>query len=360
MRQRAKIQIVHLFNEFCDAGAKAPSDAVVIAERLGFKRFFVRRKVLSTSPGCLRIIEKVVWFFKMYLYCWRMPQRAIVFIQSNSELFSGRLGFRLVDMWRKRRQANIIILVHDIDFLRGACVNEEGKMLSNSMKEISRLSDVLIIHNAAMRVCLERAGISADKLVEIGLFDYLASEFESKAERRFNEIVIAGNLSLQKAAYLSSLGEVQRVHWNLFGPNFGSGKIASDNITYCGCFPPDELPRHLKGAFGLVWDGTSIDSCTGSYGEYLRFNNPHKTSMYLACGIPIIIWSHAALADFVVKEGVGVKVDSLRDISGVLDKITPDQYWQLVGNARRIGSRLRKGYYLSQAIDRAEKVISST
>ena len=56
--------------------------------------------------------------------------------------------------------------------------------------------------------------------------------------------------------------------------------------------------------FGLVWDGTSLDGCNGRYGEYLKFNNPHKTSLYLSCGIPVIIWKEAALADFVEEHKV--------------------------------------------------------
>ena len=36
--------------------------------------------------------------------------------------------------------------------------------------------------------------------------------------------------------------------------------------------------------------------------DYLRINNPHKTSLYLACGIPIITWNKAAIAQYVRKK----------------------------------------------------------
>ena len=50
----------------------------------------------------------------------------------------------------------------------------------------------------------------------------------------------------------------------------------------------------MEGSFGLVWDGISVETCAGVYGEYLKVNNPHKTSLYLASGIPVIIWKEAA------------------------------------------------------------------
>ena len=49
-------------------------------------------------------------------------------------------------------------------------------------------------------------------------------------------------------------------------------------ITFTGIF--DELKYKatykMEGSFGLVWDGTSKDTCIGGFGEYLKFNNPHK------------------------------------------------------------------------------------
>ncbi|NRO11242.1 Beta-1,6-galactofuranosyltransferase WbbI [Lactobacillus helveticus] len=48
-------------------------------------------------------------------------------------------------------------------------------------------------------------------------------------------------------------------------------------------------------------------------GNYLRYNDPHKLSLYLASGIPVIIWKKAAEAKFVEENKVGITVDSLED-----------------------------------------------
>ena len=80
------------------------------------------------------------------------------------------------------------------------------------------------------------------------------------------------------------------MEYHIYGPNYTPEKKCS-RIVYQGEFSADELPAHLKGQFGLIWDGSSVNTCEGNFGEYLRYNNPHKISLYLACGLPVIIWA---------------------------------------------------------------------
>lgn len=125
------------------------------------------------------------------------------------------------------------------------------------------------------------------------------------------------------------------------------------NIHYYGTYLPDELPKHLVGKFGLVWDGDNAESCTGSYGEYLKLNNPHKASLYLAAGIPVVIWDKAALSDFVNEEKCGICIDSLKTSNNILSKISDEKYSEMKENALRVGKLMRKGYFLETAIKAA-------
>ena len=79
------------------------------------------------------------------------------------------------------------------------------------------------------------------------------------------------------------------------------GKLRGKNVKYCGQYKPEELPEKLEGGFGLVWDGDDLGACTGVFGEYMKYNNPHKTSLYLASGLPVIIWEKAAMAKYIEK-----------------------------------------------------------
>lgn len=106
----------------------------------------------------------------------------------------------------------------------------------------------------------------------------------------------------------------------------------------------------MNGDFGLVWDGPESKTCTGVYGDYLKFNNPHKTSLYLASGLPIIIWKEAAMAQFVLKNECGIVIDSLDDIEFKLSKISSASYRKMKMNAEEIGKKLRSGHFTRSAL----------
>ena len=108
----------------------------------------------------------------------------------------------------------------------------------------------------------------------------------------------------------------------------------------------------MEGSFGLVWDGGSTDTCSGTYGEYLRINNPHKVSLYLASGMPVIIWEEAALAGLIRENGCGITVGSLAEIPERIRALTPEEYEAIRDNTGKIAKRLRGGKYTQRALRR--------
>lgn len=85
----------------------------------------------------------------------------------------------------------------------------------------------------------------------------------------------------------------------------------------------------------MVWDGTSVSTCTGDFGEYLQYNNPHKTSLYIRCQLPVIIWKQAALADFVRENGIGICVDSLEELEKILNTLSEEEYAEMKKGRQR-------------------------
>ena len=53
----------------------------------------------------------------------------------------------------------------------------------------------------------------------------------------------------------------------------------------------------------------------------------------MSAGIPVITWEKAAIADFVKEHQVGIVVDSLMELSSVLNEITEEQYAKMKINA---------------------------
>ncbi|WP_172992928.1 hypothetical protein [Lactobacillus helveticus] len=94
-----------------------------------------------------------------------------------------------------------------------------------------------------------------------------------------------------------------------------------------------------------MWDGKDYKKCVGKIGNYLRYNNPHKISMYLVANMPVIIWSKAAEANFVKENNIGILVDSLDELPNILNNLTEKKYEVMLENVKKIKSLLQKGNY---------------
>ena len=80
------------------------------------------------------------------------------------------------------------------------------------------------------------------------------------------------------------------------------------------------------------------------------YNNPHKLSLYLVSGLPVVIWSKAAEAKFVKENKVGIVVDSIGQFNEMFDTINEEEYYEMVENANKISDKLRHGKYLENII----------
>ena len=254
----------------------------------------------------------------------------------------------------QKKGVKVHFIIHDLEVLRYA--NLDTVPLKHKIRVqiqesgLLGVADGIIAHNPIMKSVLVDKGVEEDKIVSLGIFDYLIPNFQEKTGLTKNQpIIVAGNLAQEKAGYLYSLPEEPA--YNLYGVGFDESRALA-NETYFGSFLPDELPAALEGGFGLVWDGDSAETCSGVFGEYLRYNNSHKASLYLAAGFPVVVWEESALAHFVIDKQCGLVVSSLSDLKENLDTLSEEQYKEMLENAKQIGSKLRQGQYLRTALSK--------
>ncbi len=339
-------------NDKMTARSKARFDADDIARKEGFEPvvFDIPDRTNFSMP------RKIIWQFKI-IGTWKratakLGSGDVLFIQCpfrDHSVFLGSVFKKL-----KKRGVRIVLLLHDLEKLRH--LKNRNTSFFNRVKcvfedKIIRHADKMIVHNEKMKEVLASSGIPEEKMICLGIFDYLTGgeDVQEKDSVKDLPVVIAGNLMREKSGYAYDLPS--DVPFALYGPFYnGEGK---DNIDYRGSYPPEELMSALDGSFGLVWDGPSADTCEGVWGEYLKINNPHKTSLYLASGLPVIIWKEAALASFIESNGAGICVGSLKDIGGIKAKITDEEYQRMKENTKTVGTRLRSGQYLSEALKKA-------
>lgn len=243
----------------------------------------------------------------------------------------------------KENGGHIILLVHDTRSLYKH--TWQSKFFSAEEFDLYRISRHIIVHNDHMKQVFEDAGIEKNKLITLRAFDYITDKYNmalnEKNKGKDLPIIIAGNLSPWKAAYIRQLST--ECKFNLYGIGYEEPRQA--NIQYFGALYTDDLPNRMIGSYGSVWDGESVETCAGVTGEYLRINNPHKTSLYLACGFPVIIWREAVMANFILENQCGFVVDSLREIATKIAHMTKSDYDKLKENAEIVGEKIRNGCF---------------
>lgn len=228
-------------------------------------------------------------------------------------------------------------------------------MLKSALKKeinIFNCADRIIFHNETMISFLINHGLKNKKCLSIDLFDYIIDDdiFEKRNLER--KVIFAGNIA--KAPFLSRMCFMKNRDFilELYGPNYDKNNITAEFINYNGILDPIDIVHKLNGSFGLIWDGDSIDKCDGKFGEYLKYNNPFKLSMYIAAGLPIICWSKSATAIFVEKNNIGFCINSLEEISRIFENINENDYERIKLNVEKIGIKVRKGFFLRQALKR--------
>lgn len=272
------------------------------------------------------------------------------------------LSFDIAKRLRKaadHKHIKMIALMHDLNSVRNVSALTH-LYYQLFVQEISYLNcfDAVITHNDVMKKYLTDHGMVGNKIVTLNLFDYLGTP-SNEHNGDFRILNIAGNLSCAKTKYIYEMEKMPFRNYicHLYGNGY-EGRNGR-RFVYEGAYPPEVLLQHLNHGFGLVWDGDSIDNCTGSFGQYLRINNPHKLSLYMACGIPVFIWDKAAEADFVRKNAVGYTIHSLNEIEGMMKNLTSAGYLNLLKNVSVIQNKVLHGFYTGEAVRHAYSIIQN-
>ncbi len=344
-----------------NAGGKAREDVSAILDKMGIHNLDINLWEMNRKKA--NIFRRVTWHLETV---WRLKDTLkdvkkgdILYLQFPIFEHSILQGFFFHFF---KRNIKTVLIIHDLTMLR------ESRNTENILRKIRlwieemmvlKYSSRIIVHNNKMASYLKNMKIDESKLTVLQIFDYLMPAFNINDKRnrpaeKGSGVVIAGNLSKKKAGYVYDLPLT--LQYNLYGTNF-IGQLR-ENVNYCGCYKADELALFLNGSFGLVWDGPSVDSCIGSYGEYLKINNPHKTSLYLAAGIPVAIWNEAALADFITENRCGILIESLKDLEVQVERMSEESYLDYKKNAELVGKKIREGFYLQKAIQESRKLLA--
>lgn len=334
-----------------NAASKAKNDVDEILKKKGFTPIFIK----INNENKKSIINKIIFhvqYFSNNIKIFKTLKKGDTMIFQHP--IQGGMEFYILLNILKKNQIKIVSVVHDLETFRKWDINYNSKRAKlNDLKILSKC-DSIILHNKEMiKKFSDDTGIDSNKLVNLEIFDYLFNHDNNKKNMKdsyIKNVIIAGNLRREKAGYIYHLNEVD-CQFTLYGMGFDP-EVDFPNIEYKGTLAPDEIVKSIEGGFGLVWDGESISTCSGSTGEYLKVNNPHKTSLYLAAGIPVIVWDKAAISNFILDNKLGFTVSNLEEIPNKLKNIDDNQYSNMKKNCIQLSEKLSNGYFLNKAIDK--------
>lgn len=314
------------------AGGKARGDLIDILVANGWEEFHINRGSSNFSKIAFRIMTPL----RLAL----MPRDTVFCIQ-----FPNYTGYGKWIMDFIARRFPSVAVIHDIDSIRGEDSLKDEKVLE-------RFS-ICVATGDLDKVSPKGARFEPD--IRLEMIDYLIDPGCPETPwSPDGKILFAGRLSPAKSGWIYDKGR-NDFGLLLYGIEFEEAR-ANPADRYAGSFDPSSPVIAEPVSWGLIWDGDTLDTCSGPMGEYQRYNHPHKLSLYLALGLPVIIWKEAAAARFVLEHDVGIAVGSLKDVGEVIRSLGPDRIQALRNNALAVMAEIRAGNYMKQTMEKALKV----
>ena len=348
MNEKVKTRYCYLsrnYNRTESAGGKAKMDIENIVESMGFHNVGLRRTT-AQQP----IFHFVLTLSGVLKAACCLRRGDVLLLQYPLKKY-----YAFVCDMAHLHGAKVVTVIHDLGSFR--------RQKLTAAQEVKRLShsDYIIAPNSRMLDWLSQQGCKTP-MGTLELFDFLSESRPKSFDDTSSayRIMYMGALNPRKNSFLydwiKDLATKPQATYklSLYGSGFPTDKVpVTDAFEYNGFVQADQLIAEAQGSFGLVWDGASLDACTGNFGEYLQYNNPHKTSLYLRCGLPVIIWNKAALAEFVTRNGVGFSIGSLRELDDVLRSLTPERYAEMRKRVKAVSERLANGEFFRTAANEA-------
>lgn len=336
-----KIVVDFSYNNYYHAGSKAREDVNQIARNNGFEPFLINthtvKEQTETHPSLFyNLYYRIRKLFILFLSIVRIKNRTLVLIQYPIAPFTKThmlFFFRCLKM----KRCHLAVLIHDTVSFRN------NEIFSKSEIKILNLASELIVHTTQMMELFKNNGLSRP-CRQLWLFDYLTDDIPNNESHQANTSCIAFAGNLDKSVFLKRLTEVHfnGIKLHLYGNKPQNNTEYPEWIKYNSRFNPDNVTALTEG-WGLTWDGDSIEKLQSPLGNYMKYNSSHKTSLYIAAGMPVILSKEAALATFVEEHKIGITISSLLELEDRIVGMDKEEFHLIQKNVSEMSQTLRTG-----------------
>lgn len=324
-----------------NASSKARDDINFYAEKFGYKMIANndKRNTVSKFGKIMASVRAIL------ILLVKIRKSDTLLVQSSLKILP------MITFVKKVKKNKLIYIIHDLDAVRDCY--EDNKAVEKELRKLSKI-DYIVAHNKYMINFLKNRGITKNNIISLDIFDYYLPNNNIKKNYQkgdTNVLVFAGNLDPSKTGFIYKLDKMNKEYnLNLYGKT----DYKFNTLNYCGKSKPEDLPNKMSGDYGLVWEGDELFMDELKH-PYIMLNNPHKVSLYIVSGLPVIIWRKAALADFIIDNNLGIVIDNLLELDDRLNKISYEEYALMKKNTLKMRKKLINGEHLKMALDYIEK-----
>lgn len=326
-----------------NAGSKAMKDVMTLLESSGY------RSVRALPTHCNKLLKLIDIPLLLLTLFFRVGRGGtlLYFMPSNFQ------RIKLLKFFRRFFPFKLVCFINDVESFR----MEKGAAYAQAEMKSIGCADIVLVPNEQSAEILRKEYGFTNHLIPVGVWDYLTTHRPAKCNTdlttlfRSRSVAFAGNL--RKSPFIEELNKVS-LPFMIWGS--GHEKEIKENTCFMGEKTPEELIEEVAAcAWGLVWDGDSIERCSGLMGTYLRFNNSHKCGLYLCAGLPVIVWKESGMSSFVEQQQVGISVSSLSEAAEYILRMDIETYCTYRKNAEQVAFSLSQGNYFLNALNEVEK-----
>jgi glycosyltransferase involved in cell wall biosynthesis len=281
-------------------------------------------------------LVRIIFLIKTVLF---LPSDAVLFFQAPLYAKANQLLVKAI--LRLRKSIKVVCFITDIDGLR-----DGNDSLLKKEKKFFRRFTYFIVHNNTMKEWVRAVKPTAIVSI-VEFFDFLTVANKKIRAKNFS-VAFSGNTI--NSTFIFDLSKIRNIEFHLYGEMDNTRFNKFTNLNFYGLIDSKVLKDQIKGSFGLVWNGNSINSLTGSTGDYLKINSPHKLSSYIVSGLPVIVHESSAAASLVKKYGIGFTIRSLNETAELVEQIRQVEYESMQKNCFCLANKISTGKCLEDAL----------
>lgn len=345
-----KIVIDYIYKNYFSARSKAREDVNTVAHKHGFEPFLINTRTTTeqteANNGALKkIVYNVRKLFILLGAILSIKRKTIVLFQYPFAPF-GDFFTLFFCQCLKLKKCYLKIMVHDLVHYR------ETQVFDTYEIKILNTATELIVHTPKMQKLFRENGIFRPCRI-LWLFDYITPETPTQKDNVSYDVAFAG--ALDKSIFLQDMQKINYsfIRLHLYGNQPKDTTHYPQWMSYIGRFQPENVTM-LQESWGLAWDGESTDSYKGVIGNYLKYISPHKVSLYIAAGLPVIICKESALAEYIEDNHLGITINSLHEVENALSKIPKEDIQLMQKSVANMSAKLRRGEMLGYILETEE------